>query len=320
MARHRFEAALRLRHDGGASGTGRLTMKIATSAYPLDWFATWEDYEAKLTAWVAEAAQEGADLLVFPEYGAMELASLDGAAVAGDLNGSIRAVAGRVDASYALHAALSARFGVHILSGSAPVSVGGIVVNRAALFGPAGLIGVQDKQIMTRFEREDWGVTGATGTTEGAGPLQVFDTALGRIGVLICYDSEFPLLARDLAERGVEVLLIPSCTEALEGYWRVRIGAMARALEGQCVTVMASLVGVEPRLFAVEENTGAGGVFGPPDRGFPPTGVIAEGKLNRPGWTYATVDLEAVRLVRADGHVLNHAHWPEQAVAIAPRA
>lgn len=292
-------------------------MKIATSAYPLDWFKDWTDYEAKLTAWVAEAAQEGAELLVFPEYGAMELASLDGPRVAGDLKGSIRAVAGRVGASYNLHAALAARFGVHILSASAPVIEGGAVVNRAGLFGPAGLIGVQDKQIMTRFEREEWGIAGASG---GAGPLRVFDTVLGRIGILICYDSEFPLLARDLAERGVEILLVPSCTEALEGYWRVRIGAMARALEGQCVTVMSSLVGKEPRLYAVEENTGAGGVFGPPDRGFPPTGVIAEGRLDRPGWTYADVDLGAVRDVRADGHVLNLAHWPEQSLAVSRKA
>ena len=292
-------------------------MKIATSAYPLDWFKEWTDYEAKLTAWVAEAAQDGADLLVFPEYGAMELASLDGPRVAGDLKGSIRAVAGRVGASYNLHAALAARFGVHILSASAPVIDGPAVVNRAGLFGPAGLIGVQDKQIMTRFEREEWGIAGATG---GAGPLRVFDTDLGRIGILICYDSEFPLLARDLMERGVEILLVPSCTEALEGYWRVRIGAMARALEGQCVTVMSSLVGKQPRLYAVEENTGTGGIFGPPDRGFPPTGVIAEGKLNRPGWTYATVDLAAVRDVRADGHVLNLSHWSEQEGALTRKA
>ncbi|MEH6752071.1 MAG: carbon-nitrogen hydrolase family protein [Paracoccaceae bacterium] len=292
-------------------------MKIATSAYPLDWFKEWTDYEAKLTAWVAEAAQDGADLLVFPEYGAMELASLDGPRVAGDLKGSIRAVAGRVGASYNLHAALAARFGVHILSASAPVIDGPAVVNRAGLFGPAGLIGVQDKQIMTRFEREEWGISGAK---DGAGPLRVFDTDLGRIGILICYDSEFPLLARDLMERGVEILLVPSCTEALEGYWRVRIGAMARALEGQCVTVMSSLVGKQPRLYAVEENTGTGGIFGPPDRGFPPTGVIAEGKLNRPGWTYATVDLAAVRDVRADGHVLNLSHWSEQEGALTRKA
>ena len=253
---------------------------------------------------------------MFPEYGAMELASLDGVKVAGDLKGSIRAVAGRVGASYNLHAALAARFDVHILSASAPVIEKGAVVNRAGLFGPEGLIGVQDKQIMTRFEREEWGIAGAEAA---AGPLQVFDTDLGRIGILICYDSEFPLLARDLAERGVEILLIPSCTEALEGYWRVRIGAMARALESQCVTVMASLVGDAPRLYAVEQNTGAGGVFSPPDRGFPPTGVIAEGKLNRPGWTYADVDLEKVRDVRADGHVLNLTHWAEQEPAVARR-
>ena len=292
-------------------------MKIATSAYPLDWFHDWSDYEAKLTAWVAEAAQAGAELLVFPEYGAMELASLDGPQVAGDLHGSIRAVAARIGASHDLHAALAARFGVHVLAASAPVIEAGAVINRAALFGPAGLIGVQDKQIMTRFEREEWGISGAEGE---AGPLRVFDTALGRIGILICYDSEFPLLARDLVERGAEILLIPSCTEALEGYWRVRIGAMARALEGQCVTVMSSLVGDAPRLYAVEQNTGAGGVFGPPDRGFPPTGVIAEGKLNRPGWTYADIDPASIREVRADGHVLNRAHWAEQAPAIARRA
>lgn len=292
-------------------------MKIAAAAYPLDWFNEWSDYEAKLTAWVGEAAQEGADLLVFPEYGAMELASLDGADVAGDLRGSIRAVAGRVGSSYNLHAALSARFGVHILSASAPVQDGGKVVNRAALFGPDGLIGVQDKQIMTRFEREDWSIAGAV---DGAGAPQVFDTALGRIGILICYDCEFPLLARALAEQGVEILLIPSCTEALEGYWRVRIGAMARALENQCVTVMASLVGKEPRLFAVEENTGMGGIFGPPDRGFPPTGVIAEGRLDKPGWTYAQIDPANIRTVRDDGHVLNKAHWPEQDVALGRMA
>jgi predicted amidohydrolase len=278
-------------------------MKIATSAYPLDWFKDWTDYEAKLTAWVAEAAQEGASLLVFPEYGAMELASLDGPRVASDLKGSIRAVAGRVGASYNLHAALAARFGVHILSASAPVIEGGAVVNRAALFGPAGLIGVQDKQIMTRFEREEWHVA-------PGGPLRLFDTSLGKIGILICYDSEFPLLGKALAD--ADLILVPSCTEALTGYSRVRIGAMARALEMQCVTVMASTVGTADWSPAVDTNCGMGGVFGPPDTGFPPTGVLAEGTLNRPGWTYAEVDLDRITHVRADGVVLNRCHWEDQ--------
>jgi hypothetical protein len=63
---------------------------------------------------------------------------------------------------------------------------------------------------------------------------------------------------------------------------------------------------------------GAAGVFGPPDKGFPETGVIALGKMNEPGWTYADVALEDVRAVRADGMVLNHRHWPEQDGRLAP--
>lgn len=288
-------------------------MKIATAAYPLDWFDTWADYEAKLRGWVSEAAGQGANLLVFPEYGAMELASLAGAEVAADLKGSISAVSERVAQSNAVLAGLAREFGVYILGGSAPVAEGGKVVNRAPFFGPDGGMDHQDKQIMTRFERDEWGVS-------GGGALKVFETALGKIGVLICYDSEFPLLGRTLVEAGVEVILVPSCTEALEGYWRVRIGAMARALEGQCVCAMASLVGKRPEIFAVEETTGMGGVFGPPDMGFPATGVIGEGQLGVAGWTYAEIDTEVVRAVRADGHVLNMTHWQEQSPrAIPPR-
>lgn len=284
-------------------------MKIATAAYPLDWLDTWDGYAAKQRAWVVEAAQAGANLLVFPEYGAMELAAQAGVQTAGDLHGSIHAVAARMAQANALHAELAREFGVYILSGSGPVQMGEKVVNRAHFFAPGGATAHQDKQIMTRFEREDWGIS-------GGGPLRVFDTSLGKIAVLICYDSEFPLLARSLVEAGAEVLLVPSCTEAPEGYWRVRIGAMARALEGQCVAAMASLVGQQPRLFGVEENSGAGGVFGPPDRGFPPTGVLALGQLDVPGWTYAQIDRAAIADVRADGHVLNMAHWPEQAARL----
>lgn len=280
-------------------------MKVATAAYPLDWFHDWSGYEDKMRAWVAEAAGQGADLLVFPEYAGMELASLAGKEIAADLAGSIRAVSNRVGRSNAVMSALAQEFGVYILGGSSPVQDVDKVVNRAPFFAPSGAADHQDKQIMTRFEREDWGVS-------GGGPLKIFETALGRIGVLICYDSEFPLLGRALAEAGAELILVPSATEALEGYWRVRIGAMARALEGQCVTVMASLVGDRPDIWAVEENTGMGGVFGPPDQGFPPTGVIAEGTLGAPGWTYAEIDLNAVHAVRADGHVLNKTHWLDQ--------
>ena len=232
----------------GGLGWYRCIMKVATAAYPLDPVRTWSDYAAKLTDWVQTAVGQGADLLVFPEYGAMELSMLSGPVAAGDAEGCLHAVSSRIADVDDLHADLATRYGVHILAASAPVfddAIGPRPVNRARLFSPTGGRAAQDKQIMTRFERDPWDI--ATG-----GPLQIFDTRLGKMAVLICYDSEFPLLARAVSE--TDLILAPSCTEALTGYWRVRIGAMARALEQQCVSVMASLVGNAPWAYGTEED------------------------------------------------------------------
>ncbi|QBX35784.1 carbon-nitrogen hydrolase family protein [Paracoccus liaowanqingii] len=277
-------------------------MRIAAAAYPIDWFDDFAAYEAKLTRWVATAE---ADLLVFPEYGAMELASLGGRATAADLEAGLHEVARHGPAVEALHLRLAAARGCHILGASGPVFEGPRPVNRAVLYGPEGRIGHQDKQIMTRFEREHWDVTGAPG-------LRVFDTALGRMGVLICYDSEFPLLGRVLAEAGAEILLVPSCTDTVAGFTRVRIGAMARALESQCVVVHAPTVGACDWLPALDENRGRAAIYGPPDGFWPETGIIAQGGMDAPGWVQAQVDLSRVRDSRRDGAVLPYAHWPEQ--------
>ncbi|MBU3028843.1 carbon-nitrogen hydrolase family protein [Paracoccus marinaquae] len=278
-------------------------MRIAAAAYPIDWFDSFDDYEAKLTRWVEDAA--GADLLVFPEYGAMELASLGGPEVAGDLERSLHEAAAHSDAAADLHARLAAAQGCHILAASGPCfDAGARPVNRAVLFGPSGRIGHQDKQIMTRFERESWHVVAAPG-------LRVFETALGRIGILICYDSEFPLLGRALAEAGVEMLLVPSCTDTVAGFNRVRIGAMARALESQCVVVHAPTVGSCHWNPALDENRGRAAIYGPPDGFWPETGIIAEGEMDRPGWVFAEVELARVGRSRREGAVLPFAHWPE---------
>ncbi|QFT57682.1 C-N hydrolase family amidase [Sulfitobacter sp. THAF37] len=278
-------------------------MKIATAAYPLDVLTSWAQYEDKIAHWVAEAAGQGADLLVFPEYGAMELATLAGAEVAADLEASLFAVSDRLAEADALHLKLARDHGVHIVAASGPAATGTRPVNRARLMTPTGQTGVQDKQIMTRFEAEVWDVVPGNA-------LQVFDTALGKIGILICYDSEFPLLGRALTD--CDIICVPSVTEALAGYWRVRIGAMARALENQCITAMSSVVGEGDWSDALGTSFGAGGIFAPPDVGFPPTGVLAVGELNAPGWTYAEVDLGQVAHVRRDGVVLNRRHWNGQ--------
>ncbi|MFG6594745.1 carbon-nitrogen hydrolase family protein [Sulfitobacter sp. 1A13368] len=278
-------------------------MKIATAAYPLDVLTSWAQYEDKLAHWVAEAAVQGAELLVFPEYAAMELATLDGAEVAGDLERSLFSVSDKLEEADRLHVKLAAEHNVHIVAGSGPAATESRPVNRARLITPSGQIGVQDKQIMTRFEREEWGVIGGNA-------LQVFDTAIGKIGVLICYDSEFPLLGRALAE--CDVICVPSVTETLAGYWRVRIGSMARALENQCITAMSSVVGKADWSEALGQSYGAGGIFCPPDRGFPPTGILGMREVNAPGWTVADADLAQVAEVRADGIVLNRRDWQDQ--------
>ena len=275
---------------------------IATAAYPLDWLPDFDAWRAKITAWVEAAAD--CDLLVFPEYGAMELASLGGPEVAGDLEASLHEVARHQAARDALHVELAARHGLHILAASGPHFGGPRPVNRAVLYGPHGRIGHQDKQVMTRFEREEWDVVGAPG-------LRVFDTPAGRLGVLICYDSEFPLLGRVLAEAGVEVILVPSCTDTVAGYNRVRIGAMARALEGQCVVVQSPTVGNVDWCPAVDENRGAAAIYAPPDGLWPESGVLAEGAMDAPGWVKATVDLDLVAESRRNGRVLPFAHWGE---------
>lgn len=283
---------------------------VAAAQYPIERLADWAAYEAKLSRWVGEAAAAGAALAVFPEYGAMELASLDPAS-AGDLAGSLAFVASLLPRVDALHARLAAESGLHILAASAPrLDPDGRYRNAARLFAPGGRSGTQDKLVMTRFEREQWGVSAGAG-------LKVFDTALGRLAVSICYDSEFPLLARAQVEAGAEVLLVPSCTDALHGYWRVRIGAQARALEGQCYAVHSPTVGEAEWSPAVDVNRGAAAVYGPPDRGLPEDGVVALGELDRAQWVLAEIDADRVAELRRDGGVLNSRHWSEQPGAAA---
>ena len=282
---------------------------VAAAQYPIGEPADWAAYEAKLARWVEEAAQGGASLAVFPEYAAMELAALD-PQTRGDLAGSMAFVASLLPRVDALHARLAVRHGLYLLAGSAPCRLpDGRYVNRARLFAPDGKMGVQDKLVMTRFEREQWGVCAGTG-------LRLFDTALGRIGILICYDSEFPLLARALCEAGADLLLVPSCTDSLHGYWRVRIGAQARALEGQCHVVQAPTVDDAPWSPAVDVNRGAAAIFGPPDGLYPDDGVVACGELDQAGWVFGRIEPDRVAALRADGGVLNWRHWAEQPGAV----
>ena len=160
---------------------------------------------------------------------------------------------------------------------------------------------------MTRFEDEQWGISPGS-------RLRLFDTAIGRLGITICYDVEFPLLARVLAEAGADLILAPSCTDTLAGYYRVRIGAQARALENQCHVVQAVTVGAAEWSEAVDVNVGAAALYGPVDVGFPDDGIVSMGELNRPGWVHGTARLQRAQRVRRSGQVFNFHDWRHQAV------
>ena len=185
----------------------------------------------------------------------------------------------------------------------------GRVRNRAPLIGPDGAVAFQDKRVMTRFEAEEWGVA------PGAPPV-VFETLWGRIGISICYDCEFPGLVRAQAEAGAWLILVPSCTDTLHGFNRVRLAARARALENQCFVAIAPTVGDAPWLATLDANRGYAAVFGPVDRGFPEDGVLARGTLDTPGWVFAELDPARLAMVREDGAVRNYRDWPG-AVAVA---
>jgi predicted amidohydrolase len=282
------------------------TVRIAAAAYPIDFLRDWKTYAAKIARWVEDAAAAGAKLLVFPEYFSMELASLFSEDVYGSLSAQLASMQALLPDFTALFAELAQKYRVTICAGSFPVRVdNGTYRNRAYLFHPDGRHEHQEKVQMTRFENEQWLI-------EGSNDVRVFDSELGRIGIAICYDAEFPLIARRMVESGADMILVPSCTDTLAGYWRVRIGCQARALENQCYVVQASTVGDAAWSPAVDVNTGTGAVYTPVDRGFPDDGVLASGELNQPGWTFADVDPQAIAQVRRNGQVFNYRDWDGQ--------
>ena len=161
--------------------------KVAAATYPLNWFDDWQGYEDKITSWIEEAFSHGAKLAVFPHHGGQELASLCGdPQQAADPIASVDVITNLQRQVCGLHQHLADKFDMHILGASAAIRLtNGQVVNRAYFYSPMRPLQWQDKQVMTRWERDDWIV-------QRGDEIDMFDTALGKIAVLICYDCEFP--------------------------------------------------------------------------------------------------------------------------------
>lgn len=275
-------------------------MKLALAAFGVTPPGNFKSFVSRIERLASEAGLKGADILVLPEYFSMVLAGVEV-----KTPGIAAELAYVVDRAEDLLAALvetAKRHKLHILAGSIPMRDGARILNRAPFIAPSGNLAFQDKQAMTRFEAEEWGISG------GAAP-RVFDTALGRIGISICYDSEFPLHVRQQVTAGAKLILIPSCTSTPAGFNRVRFSARARAIENQCYTAVVPLVGIATWSGAIDVNIGHSVLFTPCDEGFPDDGVAASGPLNEPGLTFAAVNFAAIDAVRGQGNVLNDRDW-----------
>lgn len=175
------------------------------------------------------------------------------------------------------------KHGYYLIGGSHPNIRDGKLFNTAFLFTPSGEIHIQDKIHRTRLEKEKW-------NTDYGDVLKVFETPYGKIAILICYDIEFPELARRVAEEGVEIIFVPSCTDDRQGFLRVRYCCHARAIENQVYVAMTSTVGNLP-VAGLRLHYGQAAIITPSDFSFARDGIAAEGMINEEQIVVADVDL-----------------------------
>ncbi|MCF0071389.1 carbon-nitrogen hydrolase family protein [Dyadobacter sp. CY261] len=272
---------------------------IASAQYPITEHADFLSWQQHTENWVTDAANRDAELLLFPEYGAMELVSIFETEIRNDIRRQIHGLNALKDDFCATFEALSRKCGVIIVAPSIPVIERGRNLNRTFVFSPNGLAGYQDKFFMTRFENEHWGVESAPKQ------LTVFEAAWGQFGIQICYDVEFPLGAQKMCEAGAKLILAPSCTETIRGAARVHIGARARALENQVYTVVSQTVGEALWSPAVDINYGYAAFYTTPDKDMPEEGIIASMPVQQEGWLVQKLDFSLVDEARNDGHVFN---------------
>ncbi|MDZ7810115.1 MAG: nitrilase-related carbon-nitrogen hydrolase [Arhodomonas sp.] len=146
----------------------------------------------------------------------------------------------------------------------------------------------------------------STGALEGGDMLRVFDTDVGRIGILVCYDVEFPELGRTLlAEQGMQILFVPFWTDTKNAYLRVRRCAQARAIENECYVAITGSVGNLPKVENIEIQYSQAAVFSPSDFAFPHDGIVAESTPNTEMTLITDLDMDRLIALREEGSVRN---------------
>ena len=280
-------------------------IKIGLIQYPLTKFKTQKEWEKSTLKWLAQAQKKNVELLVFPEYGSMELVSLLPNFKKLNLNEQLHQLQDFYPHFFHFFLEAAQKFKMCIVAPSFPVFEKRKFINRALVFSKNGQFSFQDKIKMTRFEDEIWGIQ------PGQNQIKIFRSGPLRFGISICFDSEFPVFGALLAHAGCDLLLAPSCTETLWGHHRVHTGCRARALENQFYVAVSPIVKDSKWCEALDRNMGQAALYGPSDKGFPADGEIAKGPLNRPALLVSEIDTEKIKKVRKEGGVFNFKHSSE---------
>ncbi|QTA85811.1 carbon-nitrogen hydrolase family protein [Desulfonema magnum] len=187
---------------------------------------------------------------------------------------------------------------INIVAGSLPKSINNKLYNVSFLCRRDGTWDAQYKLHITPDEKEYWGLRGGQ-------ELKIFDTDIGKIGILICYDVEFPELSRMLADKGMKILLVPFWTDTQNGYLRIRRCAQARAIENECYVAISGSVGNLPKVKNMDIQYSQSAIFTPSDFAFPHDAVAAETTPNTEMTLIADIDLDLLKELRKHGSVRN---------------
>lgn len=269
-------------------------VRIAALQYLLRPVASFDEFATQVEFFVRAAHESRAHFVLFPEYFTMQLLSFvrePSPALA------VRRLAQLTPQYEELFQRLATANQLYIAAGTHPIIQEGALFNAAHFFTPGGRIFRQKKVHLTPTEKGPYQMARGHG-------FYVYDTPHGKVAVLVCYDVEFPEAARLLAKAGAQIVLVPSCTDDRQGFFRVRYCAQARACENQIYVAIAGTVGNLPQVPAMATHYGQAAILTPSDYFFARDGIAAEGTVNQEQIVVADVDLELLAEQRVNGTVL----------------
>lgn len=273
------------------------TVRVATVQYMQRRVTSFKQFLDIVEYFVNVAADYRADFAVFPELFALQLLSVEDQELSAAE--SIEALTRYTPRFKEAFSDMAVRYNINIIAGSHPTKMdNGRVENIAYVMLRDGTIHEQPKIHPTPSEAYWWNI-------EGGDYLKVIDTDCGPIGVLICYDSEFPELGRHLIDQGANILFVPFCTDERQSYLRVRYSCQARAVENQCYVVMSGNVGNLPNVANMDIQYAQSCILTPCDFPFARDGIAADTTPNVETVAFADLRLDALREARYTGTVQN---------------